>query len=147
MYIRKSKSQHLESQVDYQQPQKASEIVKGLSDWVLPMMFTKPTASSVVRYWVKTCFDASGRLPEYSPFAQRNVAVKLLAQFEFEQIMKAVYFMSTPFSKYYQYPYTLDCVPKAIEEMKLVESSTETKVYSGFLGLRVKQLGPSKGDA
>ncbi len=140
MYIKKDKPLYLGSKAKYVPPKKVDDIDQGLDQWFIPRSFTRLSPSSVVRYWVKTYFDSTGQLPDYSPFAMRSIARRLMTQFEFKQIMKTLYFMSTPLSKYYQYPYGLDCVPKAIEEMKLVESSVEPRVYSGFLGPRVKQL-------
>ena len=105
-------------------------------DWQIPNPFNRrsESAGTVVTYWTKTYCDATGSLPNCPMFAMVKKADLLIAKLGFKAVMQTLAFMSSPHSKYFQFPYTLNVVMEAYEEMLMVRSNGPKRTYKGFIG-------------
>ena len=105
-------------------------------DWQIPSPFNRRSESpgTIVTFWSKTYCDATGGLPECPMYAMVAKANYLIAKIGYKNVMQTLAFMSSPHSKYFQFPYTLNVVVEAYEEMLMVRRHGPRKAYGGFVG-------------
>jgi len=132
---------NIEELVDWQPPNQAGQAIDILdSEWQPPVRFKEPTEQSVFSYWV----EMIGRQhPVLTRWYVKQQIPLILAKFEFLDVMRVIAWVSSPRSKFYQFPCTLKStiIEKALEEMQ----SGEQRVYTGFLGpLNLKDLSKER---
>lgn len=109
-------------------------------NWIPPPEYKNETVNNVLKWWVKTTRD-SGSPTKINPQTQRPKAELLIAKYGYPRVLRVILYMSTPFSKYYQYPYGLGVVDKAVLELEAFLKSKNRKTYTGWIGpIGVKDL-------
>lgn len=104
-------------------------------DWEVPVRFRSPeTSLTVVRFWAATYTESTGQMPACPPFTQIRQADLLIAKLGYKEVVQTLAFMASPFSKYFQYPYSLRVVENAHDELLSVRQLGPQKVYDGFVG-------------
>ncbi len=106
-------------------------------DWTVPFKYRNATPDNIVRFWLESTFKATGVRPVYNVFAMRQQALNVLSQLDYERVIRILAFMATPFSKYYQYPYAVEKVVEANEELTQLETTKKKKeiyIRDGFIG-------------
>lgn len=108
-------------------------------DWLPPPEYRTEDASTLVKYWRETFREATGKYPKWPPFVQMSYAEFLLARPGFLKSMRILKFMSTPKSKYYQFPYGIKVVSDAEEEFDDAVTG-KGRAHAGFIGPAYKEV-------
>lgn len=146
MYLRRNKNAVITANQGTQDTLQKIEVLKDVSaiprrDWQPPSEYTKPTVNNILKFWYSSYRKATGKFPECPAQAMRYKAERLMLKLGYTTVLRVLEFMSTPSSKYYQYPYTLNVVEQAYTELQQIENSSEDKTYDGFIGnLKFKKM-------
>lgn len=107
-------------------------------DWKLPFSFKSESADNLVRIWLKTTQESTGKRSDYAPYAMLVQADEVIAKIGYEKAARALYNMASPMSRYYQYPYTLEKAIEGAAELDEIMASRrrgkELRTYQGFIG-------------
>lgn len=145
MYLRSIPSRHTAVLYDLPLEFEGCQVAIDVFDdrWQIPIAYNRSVGPrAVVTFWAKTYCDATGKLPDCPPYKMTAKAGWLIAKLGFEAVMRTLAFMATPYSKYYQYPYTLNVVEVAYEEFKEIKATGHRVFHDGFIGqLNLRNLG------
>jgi|SRR3972149_633698 len=106
------------------------------SDWQPPAEFGICSPKNVVRFWLKSLRECGAPVGGYHVHMYVREAEYLIAQYGYVQVLRAVAFMTSPLSKYYQYPFALPKVSEGMQEL----SNPSNILRVGFVGSPVKEV-------
>lgn len=109
------------------------------SEWTPPFRFRKETPANVVQWWLETARKAGSPIQQIDPRTQMAKAEQLIGELGYVRVLKVLRFMSTPNSKFFQYPYGLRSVRKANLEFDKVANGT-VDAHSGWIGPSMRNL-------
>lgn len=102
--------------------------------WCPPVRYSKESADNIVAYWRQILLRTTGKVPEYSGYAMRTQARKLLVEYSYKDILRALAFMGTPKSKYYQYSFSVAKIADGVQELRERKQNGKLFDHCGFIG-------------
>ena len=129
----------------YTHPEYPLVPVDALSEaWDVPEKFSSPSGFNIRKFWLM-CLRRTGAprdtVARYNIYMYKPESDYLLAKYGYKEVMRAIEFMTSPLSKYFQYPFGLPKVVEGIEELKEKAETAPRAPYIGFVGNLTQEVG------
>ena len=105
--------------------------------WDVPEKFSFPSSFNIRKFWLM-CLRRTGAprdtVSRYSIYMYQPESDYLLAKYGYKLVMRTIAFMTSPLSKYFQYPFGLPKVVEGIEELEEKSQKEPQAPYTGLVG-------------